>query len=331
MTVWENTQLQSRTDALGRTTQYQYNDEGDIRQVALPGGYSLYYDYNEHGQLTRLTAPGNQVWLWAYDEKGSIVSLTDPLGRQQQFSYSQNHAGPQGSVEEINRPDGVRELMRQNSEKLPESVTDGEGKTTRYEYGAFDLLTAVARPDGERLECRYDKLIRLTEITNAEGEHYRLTYDKAGQLTAETDFTGRTLTYLYDAAGRCICTTFPDGTHLNRQYSVTNQVTHEEVTQGGSDRVLSRTTFTYDTLCRLTEARNDDATVTYEYDDSSRVTAETINGRRTEYRYDPDQDTVSQRTTAGITEHFTHSLMGDLTSWQIATHAPLLIRGITDE
>lgn len=387
ITDWENTRLQSRTDALGRTTAYRYNREGEISQVALPGGYSLYYDYNEHGQLTRLTAPGNQVWQWAYDEKGSIVSLTDPLGRQQQFSYSkqgdllrqimpggatwqwnydvlhqlrettapdggvtqteqdmlgrllsvkdplgfttlfrhsQSHAGPLGSVEEISRPDGVRELMRQNSEKLPKSVTDGEGKTTRYEYGAFDLLTAVVRPDGERLECRYDKLTRLTEITNAEGEHYRLTYDKAGQLTAETDFTGRTLTYLYDAAGRCTRTTFPDGTHLNRQYSVTNQVTHEEVTQGGSDRVLSRTTFTYDTLCRLTEARNDDATVTYEYDDADRVTAETINGRRTEYRYDPDQDTVSQRTTAGITEHFTRSLMGDLTSWQIADHAPLI-------
>ncbi|WES67625.1 RHS repeat protein [Superficieibacter sp. HKU1] len=29
--------------------------------------------------------------------------------------------------------------------------TDGEGKTTRYEYGAFDILTAVIRPDGERL------------------------------------------------------------------------------------------------------------------------------------------------------------------------------------
>ncbi|WP_234096810.1 hypothetical protein [Citrobacter portucalensis] len=79
------------------------------------------------------------------------------------------------------------------------------------------------------------------------------------------------------------------------------------------------------------EAKNDDATVTYEYDDASRLTAETINGRRTEYGHDAELDTVAQRTTAGITEHFTHSLMGELTSWQIATHAPLLIRGITDE
>jgi RHS repeat-associated protein len=386
--VRENTQLQSRTDALGRTTEYQYNDEGDIRQVTLPGGYSVYYDYNEAGQLTRLTTPDRQVWRWDYDEYGSIVSLTDPQGRVQQFSYSgqgvllrqimpggatwqwnydalhqfrettapdggvtqteqdilgrllsvkdplgfttqfrhsQHHAGPQGSVEEISRPDGVRELIRQNSEKLPESFTDGEGKTTRYEYGAFDLLTAVVRPDGERLECRYDKLTRLTEIINAEGERYRLEYDKAGQLIAETDFTGRTLTYKYDAAGRCIRTTFPDGTHLSRQYSVTDQVTYEEVTQGDSDRVLSRTTFTYDTLCRLTEARNDDATITYEYDNASRVTAETINGRRTEYQYDAAQDTVSQRTTGGITERFTRRQMGYLTAWQIADHTPLVL------
>ncbi|SFA86946.1 RHS repeat-associated core domain-containing protein [Citrobacter amalonaticus] len=385
-TLWENTRLLSRTDALGRTTEYDYNSEGEISRVSLPGGYSLFYDYNESGQLTRLTTPGDQLWQWEYDDKGSMVCLTDPQGRKQQFSYSEQgdllarimpggatwrwshdalhqvrevvapdggmtqtgqdflgrllsvkdplgfttqfrhskkHAGPRGSVEEISRPDGVRELMRQNSEKLPESFTDGEGKTTRYEYGAFDLLSAVIRPDGQRLECRYDKLTRLTEIINAEGESYRLTYDRAGQLIAETDFTGRTLRYEYDAAGRCIRTTFPDGTHLHRRYNVTNQVTDEDVTQGDSDRILSTTTFRYDTLCRLVEAKNNDATVTCEYDDAGRITAETINGRRTEYRHDPDLDSVSQRTTAGITEQFTRNLMGYLTSWQIADHAPL--------
>ncbi len=386
ITVWNNARLQSRTDALGRTTAYRYNREGEITQVALPGGYGLFYEYNDTGQLTRLTTTDNQAWQWIYDDRGGIVSLTDPQGRKQQFSYSEQgdllarilpggatwrwshdalhqvretvapdggitqteqdmlgrllsvkdplgfttqfrhskiHAGPQGSVEEIHRPDGVRELMRQNSEKLPESFTDGEGKTTRYEYGAFDLLMALVRPDGERLTCRYDKLTRLTEITNAEGECYRLEYDKAGQLVAETDFTGRTLTYTYDAAGRCIRTSFPDGTHLNRRYNVNDQVTDEEVSQGNSERTLSATTFRYDTQRRLVEAKNDDATVTFEYNDANQIVAETLNGRRTEYRYDPDLDTVTQRTTAGITERFTRNLMGHLTSWQIANHTPL--------
>jgi RHS repeat-associated protein len=386
ITVWQNTQLQSRTDALGRTTEYDYNDEGDISHVALPGGYSLWYEYNATGQLTRLTAPGEQIWQWAYDDHGSMVCLTDPQGRVQQFSYSdqgdllqrilpggatwrwshdalhqvretlapnggithteqdflgrllsvqdplgfttqfrhsKHHAGPQGSVEEISRPDGVRELIRHNSEKLPEHFTDGEGKTTSYEYGAFDLLMAMTRPDGERLACRYDKLTRLTEIISAEGERYRLTYDKAGQLIAETDFTGRTLTYEYDNAGRCICTRFPDGTCLNRRYNVTDQVTDEQVTRGDSNHTLSTTTFRYDTLCRLVEAKNDAATVTYDYDGASRLIAETLNGRRTEYQYNTDRDTVSQRITGGLTEHFIHCVTGELKQWQLNDHAPL--------
>lgn len=386
ITVWENTQLQSRTDALGRKTEYDYNDEGDISHVALPGGYSLWYEYNATGQLTRLTAPGEQIWQWAYDDHGSMVCLTDPQGRVQQFSYSdqgdllqrimpggatwrwshdalhqvretlapnggithteqdflgrllsvqdplgfttqfrhsKHHAGPQGSVEEISRPDGVRELIRHNSEKLPEHFTDGEGKTTSYEYGAFDLLMAMTRPDGERLACRYDKLTRLTEIINAEGERYRLTYDKAGQLIAETDFTGRTLTYEYDNAGRCIRTRFPDGTCLNRRYNVTDQVTDEQVTRDDSNHTLSTTTFRYDTLCRLVEAKNDAATVTYDYDGASRLIAETLNGRRTEYQYDTDRDTVSQRITGGLTEHFTRGVTGELKQWQLSGHAPL--------
>lgn len=315
----------SLTDPQERQQQFSYSEQGDLLARIMPGGTTWHWSHEALHQVRETTAPDGGVTQTEQDILGRLLSVKDPLGFTTQFRHSQNHAGPLGSVEEISRPDGVRELMRQNSEKLPESFTDGEGKTTRYEYGAFDLLTAVIRPDGERLECRYDKLTRLTEIINAEGESYLLAYDKAGQLIAETDFTGRTLTYRYDAAGRCIRTTFPDGTHLNRRYNVTNQVTDEEVTQGNSDRVLSRTTFTYDTFCHLTEARNDDATVTYEYDDASRVTAETINGRRTEYQYDAEQDTVSQRTTAGITERFSRGLMGELASWQIAGHAPLTL------
>ncbi|WP_228286848.1 DUF6531 domain-containing protein, partial [Hafnia paralvei] len=87
-TVWENTRLISRSDALGRTTAYFYNAEGEISHVSLPDGHSLYYDYNKVGQLTRLTTSGNQEWQWDYDDKGSVVSLTDPQGRKQQFSYS---------------------------------------------------------------------------------------------------------------------------------------------------------------------------------------------------------------------------------------------------
>lgn len=66
-------------------------------------------------------------------------------------------------------------------------------------------------------------------------------------------------------------------------------MTDEEVTKDGDHRTLSTTTFRYDTLARLVEAKNDDATVTFEYNSASQIVAETLNGRRTEYRYDPDR------------------------------------------
>ncbi|MGK9228056.1 DUF4150 domain-containing protein, partial [Yokenella regensburgei] len=321
----ERGSMVSLTDPQGRQQQFSYSEQGDLLRQVMPGGAGWQWDYDALHQVRKTIAPDGGVTHTEQDVLGRLLSVQDPLGFTTQFRQSKTHAGPLGSVEEVNRPDGVRELMRHNSEKLPESFTDGEGRTTRYEYGAFDLLTALIRPDGERLECRYDKLTRLTEIINAEGEHYRLEYDKAGQLISETDFTGRTLRYQYDAAGRCIRTTFPDGTHLNRRFNVTDQVTDETVTHGDSDRTLSHTTFRYDSLCRLVEAKNTDATVAYEYNEASRVVAETLNGRRTEYRYDAQQDYVAQRTTAGITEHFSRGLTGELKAWQIADHAPLTV------
>ncbi|WP_228286844.1 hypothetical protein [Hafnia paralvei] len=196
--VWQWTyddhgSMVSLTDPQGRSQQFSYSDQGDLLKRIMPGGATWRWRHDALHQVQEAVAPDGGVTQTELDFLGRLLSVQDPLGYTTQFRHSQNHAGPQGSIEEISRPDGVRELMRQNSEKLPESFNDGEGKTTRYEYSAFDLLTTVIRPDGERLACRYDKLTRLKEIINAGGESYHLTYDQAGQLIAETDFTGRAL------------------------------------------------------------------------------------------------------------------------------------------
>ncbi|MEZ2577539.1 RHS repeat domain-containing protein [Buttiauxella ferragutiae] len=42
-----------------------------------------------------------------------------------------------------------------------------------------------------------------------------------------------------------------------------------------------------------------------------------------EYRFDAQQDYVTKRTSAGITEHFTRGLMGELEQWKLDSHSPL--------
>ena len=39
------------------------------------------------------------------DFLGRLLSVQDPLGFTTRFRNSQSHAGPQGSIEEISRPD----------------------------------------------------------------------------------------------------------------------------------------------------------------------------------------------------------------------------------
>lgn len=161
-------------------------------------------------------------------------------------------------------------------------MTDGEGKTTRYEYGSFDLLTAVVRPDGQRYRFAYDGLLRLKQVTNAGGKTWQYDYDAAGQLIRETDFSGRTLCYEYDAAGRRICTRYPDEHLIRWYYDDGDRLFSQQVLRlrDGAEKPVSSTEYRYDSEYRLVSATTPDARVEFEYDADGHVIAESINGRR---------------------------------------------------
>ncbi|MBD2812898.1 RHS repeat protein, partial [Xenorhabdus sp. Vera] len=74
---------------------------------------------------------------------------------------------------EITLADGVIQKLEYDSEHRVAAVTDGEGRTTRYTYGAFDLLNQVTRPDSTTLHFGYDRLTRLRTVTASTGETYR--------------------------------------------------------------------------------------------------------------------------------------------------------------
>lgn len=281
----EQGSLSALIDNQGRRQQFSYSEHGDLVSQMLPDGTTWHWHYNARHQLAEIITPDNETTRTERDFFGRLLSVQDPLAQTTRFHHSPHHASPAGSTVEIIRPDGVRELMCQDSEKRPESITDGEGKTTRYEYGAFDLLTAIIRPDGERLECRYDKLTRLTGIISAAGESYQLAYDAAGQLISETDFTGRTLRYEYDAAGRRICTRYPDNHLIREYYDHGDRLIRKQTFQltEGHELPGVTTEYRYDAQHRMVSARHPDALVEFEYDAADCVTAEILNGRRTEY------------------------------------------------
>ncbi len=89
-------QADSRTDPLGRTTRYSYDDDGNLTGVSGTSeiGTQSRAEYNEWGLPTSVVDPDGAVWRQSYDERGNRVSLTDPTGATTRYSYDERATRP---------------------------------------------------------------------------------------------------------------------------------------------------------------------------------------------------------------------------------------------
>ncbi|AWN49092.1 hypothetical protein DK419_24270 [Methylobacterium terrae] len=123
------------------------------------------------------------------------------------------------------RPDGVSVSRRFSEDGVLAAVSDGEGRTWRYAYGAFDVLRAIEDPRGGTLTLSHDGEGRVVAVTNQTGHTYRLIRDAAGRVVAEEDFDGRRTAYTRDPAGRVTATRKPDGSRLTYAYDRSDRLT----------------------------------------------------------------------------------------------------------
>ncbi|WP_051870470.1 RHS repeat-associated core domain-containing protein [Xenorhabdus bovienii] len=319
--------LTAVTNSQGHKEEYQYGTHGELRQHLLPDGRQWHYAYDEHQRLAAIMTPDGQTTGLELDELGRLRRITNALKQESCYRYSNAHASLNGSVTEIELPDGVTQHMEYDSERRIAAVTDGEGRITRYSYGAFDLLTHVTRPDGTTLHFGYDRLTRFCSVTVSTGETYRYERDVAGQIIREIDFTGRTIDYQYDALGRRIQAHYPDNHLLCWHYSTAGLVTRQETwyQDGNSLELKASTTYEYNARHQLTRAANDDAVVEYEYDAVGLPVCERINGREITREWNSLTGQLTTETVGEHALHFGYSVMGGLNHFQFNQHTPLTL------
>ncbi|WP_186367399.1 RHS repeat-associated core domain-containing protein [Yersinia aldovae] len=324
----DNGELCNVVDPQGRRQEYRYGEQGELVRQILPDGIEWRYRYNNQYQVSEIIAPDGGVTLLNQDIFGRILDTQDPLGQTTRSIYSPQHASPAGSVNHVYLPDGVEQAIAYDSEKRVAALTDGAGKTTRYEYGGFDLLVGLTRPDGQRLQFGYDKLTRFNQVTNALGETYRYSHDLAGQIVAETDFTGRTLHYQYDAVGRRIWARYPDGRLIRWHYSIRDQVVEQQTWRCDelSSSLVARVSYDYDDSGRLLKAENAAAVVEFDYDDTGQLIAERLNGREIQHQWDALTGTPSARRVGERGLEFVYGSLGELTQLQLIGHQPLRLQ-----
>ena len=244
------------TDGNGHTTEYSWDEYGNLLSVTDPTGVRTTYTYNARQELISITnGVGDTVHL-EYDKHGRIVQVRDALGHVTSTHW--NSAGQLASVtdaagsrwsltypelapEELDIPAFVRQNLTSSSTyrlrntsrpmgQLPVSLTDPYGHVTHFEYNNGNQLTAVTDPLGRTNRAVFDAWGNMVKTINALGAVTNYEYDGLSQLIAVTDPLGARSEFDYDLAGEISQITDATGVVTHR---IVNRRTGKETTSSG--------------------------------------------------------------------------------------------------
>ena len=335
------------TDALGRVTINEYDDDGNLVRTTNPRGFSTSFVYDERNQRTSMTDALGYTTTYTYDAEGAQLSETDAFGYTKETVYDLigrtiteiDRNGNEtttvydlaGNVSQIvDALGGVKQYTYDpNRNRL--TATDELGYTTTYEYDALNRQVVVRDAlDGVSTRS-YDGLGRLVEVVDANGHATTYEYDAEGQQIAMTDALGHTSTAEFDPSGNVTREVDRNGNvtlhqfdALNREIVLTNGLGNSATTvfdEVGNVVFVTNfrgytTTYQFDPNNNLIEIIDAlDGRTTYEYDALDRELAETdANGHTTTRTYDAVGNLLSVTLPEGESTSFTYDGQRNRTS-----------------
>ena len=288
----------SKTDPLGHTTSYQYDNDnrllkttfadnstvsevydlfGNQISVTDQRGNTLTKSYDAYERLSQTKDPLNGITQFNYDTEGHLLTLTDANGHATTYTYD-----PNSKVLTQNNAMNLTTTFTYDPDGNVASRVDANGKVTNYVYDPLNRLTNTNYPDN-------------TSIANV--------YDAIGRKILMTDPTGQT-TYTYDALSRLLTKTMP---------GVNNNITYTYDSEGNRLTTLDQSnrtiTNTYDSLNRLSSVQDQNGTTTYSYDAvSNKASVASPNGVSENYTYDALDRvlTAVNQSAAGVISSFSN-------------------------
>lgn len=169
-------QITSETDALGKSTTYQYDPaSGNLLSVTYPKN-------SDSG--------ANPVYAYSYDSLGRIQSITDPLSHTTSYTY--DNLGRLRTVTPP-RPDP----------QFPDNFVVTYTYDNYEEVGGKKLVfTTQEDPNGRVTKYYYDEFGQLVRVVDANGKVSQFAYNK-GRLTQVQDANLNTTSYEYDKLSSC--------------------------------------------------------------------------------------------------------------------------------
>jgi YD repeat-containing protein len=246
------------TNALGQTTQMQFDALNHLVLLADPKGgrYSLNYDPN--GNLSSIVDANQHTTSFSYDSMDRLIGRTDPLGHSESYQRDLN-----GNITQFADRRGIVTSALYDALNRIASITFGSQESIQYSYDSVNRLTQALDSLTGSISFGFDGLSRLTsEITpwgsvnyayDAAGRRSGMTvsgqnpvsytFDNASRLTQIVQGTS-TAQFSYDSDGRRSNVTLPNGVSEQYSYDIASQLT--QISYQLNATVLGNLTYGYD-------------------------------------------------------------------------------------
>jgi YD repeat-containing protein len=211
-------QLFQEIGAQNQTTQYAYDNQGNVTSVTDPLNHATSNQYDALNRLKQVTDPNSGVTQYGYNGIDQLVSVTDPRNLATTYNYDglanlNSQASPDAGATN-NTYDAAGNLLTQ---------TDAKQQVTTYVYDVLNRVTSITFQDGTKQTYAYDQgtngIGRLSSITETDPLNEVLTqinygYDPHGRVTSVAEVvdnvsTQHTVGYQYDSFGRMAQITYP--------------------------------------------------------------------------------------------------------------------------
>lgn len=323
----EHGNMLSIKDPLGFIEQYTY--EPSFNQVASyrdKNGNSYTFSYDTHGNLSAMNGPLNLNNRYSYDDHGWLTMAIDSNGGITRTNY--NPDGTKASV--INADGGTTSFIYDTYGRLT-SITDAMGNKTSYTYDLLGHVITQADALDYKTSVTYDKAGNIVRVQDAKGNITAYTYNALGYITSITDAMGGETLYQYDGRGNIIRIVDPLGIIQEVTYNDRNKVVSHtngegEKTEYDYDRngnliaILQSNgnviSYNYDELNRINEISDNIGLIaSYEYDGNGNCLSIADNlGRKMTYSYDAMNRKITETSPSGSNESFEYDSNGNLVS-----------------
>ena len=343
--------LSKKIDERGITTEYEFDDRGNITAKIEASGTPLErrteYQYDQFGNCIKTVLPGGGQILSEYDNFGNIIKRTDPMGNSEEYTYNNRNnriswKTKRGFVwhyfyddadhlTSMTDPLGNTISFEYDAVGNLISYTDANNNLVQFEYDAYDRIKTITDPLGFTKTYEYDDDGRVTKITDQNGNSKTFSYDSEGNLKTIVDAKNNETSFAYKLSDAPYCPTCDPAenpkkpieihypTYTERyEYDVRGHITKKT-------KVLDDTTqyewqYTYDGAGNLTSIRlPDNSRVTYKYDALNRL-VEIVDPfqNSSHFEYDSRDNLISVTEPAGYERILEYDLNGRIISEKVA-------------